>query len=152
MISYLAARPSIDVITAQRQFSSLQWWELERRSFRLVISQAVYDECLRGTPEQARQRLAYLEEATVLPLDRRILEVAERLLVPGAVPSQAATDAIHIGAAAVYGCDYLLTWNFRHIANVRIRQAAERILRSHGYQAPIICTPDELTGTANAME
>ena len=49
-----------------------------------------------------------------------------------------------MAAAAVEGCDFLLTWNFRHIANVRIRRAVERILAQHGYTQTTICTPEEL--------
>ncbi len=33
------------------------------------------------------------------------------------VPSKAAEDALHIAIATLYGVDYLLTWNCRHIAN-----------------------------------
>ena len=40
---------------------------------------------------------------------------------------------MHIAAAAVEECEFLLTWNFRHIANVRIRREVERILSNHGY-------------------
>jgi len=45
---------------------------------------------------------------------------------------------------AVEACEFLLTWNFRHIANVRIRREVERILSNHGYTKTIICTPEEL--------
>ena len=47
-------------------------------------------------------------------------------------------------AAAVEECEFLLTWNFRHIANVRIRREVERILSNHGYTKTTICTPEEL--------
>jgi len=40
-------------------------------------------------------------------------------------------------------CEFLLTWNFRRIANVRIRKNVERILGDHGYKTTI-CTPEEL--------
>ena len=71
------------------------------------------------------------------------MKVAKLLIVPGAIPGKAGVDAIHI-AAAVEKCDFLLTWNFRHIANVRIRREVERILADHGYNKTTICTPEEL--------
>jgi hypothetical protein len=77
-------------------------------------------------------------------VDQRLLGVARLLVVPGAIPPNAGLDAVHIAAAAVEGCDLLLTWNFRHIANVRIRREVERILADHGYTRPTICIPEEL--------
>ena len=85
-----------------------------------------------------------LREAELFPLNERILGVARLLMVPGAIPEKAAPDAVHIAAAAVAECDFLLTWNFRHIANVRIRREVERILARHGYTGTTICTPEEL--------
>jgi hypothetical protein len=40
--------------------------------------------------------------------------------------------------------DYLLTWNFKHIANAVIKQGIEQICRQAGYEPPVICTPEEL--------
>jgi hypothetical protein len=74
------------------------------------------------------------------------MELAARLIVPGGLPPGAAADALHIAAAAVYQIDYLVTWNIRHIANAQIRRTTERIIEEHGYQRPIICTPEELFG------
>ena len=65
-------------------------------------------------------------------------------MAPGAIPEKAEPDAIHIAAAAIEHCEYLLTWNFRHIANARIRLEVERILAKHGYNRTTICTPEEL--------
>ena len=75
---------------------------------------------------------------------QRILEVAKLLVVLGAIPTKAGPDAVHIVAAAVEECDFLLTWNFRHIANVHIRREVGRILANHGYTKTTICTPEEL--------
>jgi len=42
--------------------------------------------------------------------------------------------------------DFLLTWNYKHIANEEIRKSIEEICHSKGYMNPIICTPEELMG------
>ena len=36
------------------------------------------------------------------------------------------------------------TWNFPHIANVRIRREVETILSNHGYTKTTICAPEEI--------
>src|SRR5207244_2048874 len=100
--------------------------------------------CRRGDPVIVRRRQELLKEVTLFPMHKRILEVARLLVVPGGIPERAGTDAIHIAAAAVEECEFLLTWDFRHIANVRIRREVERILASHRYTKTTICTPEEL--------
>ena len=88
--------------------------------------------------------MGILSETSILRLNSEIIELAETLIAPGGLPMIARLDALHVAAAGVFRCDYLLTWNIRHIANARTRAFAERTLTSHGYKAPVICTPEEL--------
>jgi len=144
ILSYLAARPSRDAVTAGRQVVTRRWWQTEREKYALVVSEAVEAECERGDPDMVKRRQDLLEGISLFPVNERILRVARLLVVPRALPEKAGTDAVHIAAAAVEECEFLLTWNFRHIANVRIRREVERILANHGYTKTTICTPEEL--------
>lgn len=72
------------------------------------------------------------------------MKLAEELVREGPLPEKAALDALHIAAAVSGGVDYLLTWNFKHLANATMRNQIERRCRSSGYEPPIICTPEEL--------
>jgi len=40
--------------------------------------------------------------------------------------------------------DFLLTWNCTHIANGVILKVVNAVCRDHGYEPPIVCTPEEL--------
>jgi hypothetical protein len=62
----------------------------------------------------------------------------------GPIPENAKIDAYHIAVAAINGVDYLLTWNCTHIANAVMRPKVEVVCRNHGFEPPIICTPQEL--------
>lgn len=106
----------------------------------------MYDECGQGDEQAVENRASILNEAALLPLTGEIREIARRLIDPGPLPKKAAADAIHIAAATVYGCDYLLTWNFKHINNAHIKRQAMRIIEEYGYQPTTICTPEELMG------
>ena len=53
-------------------------------------------------------------------------------------------DALHIALAAVHGMTYLLTWNCKHIANAAMRSRITATCWDAGYDAPVICTPEEL--------
>lgn len=95
----------------------------------------------------AEKRLAIAETASLLEANPAILEIAKLLVRPtGPLPQKAGADALHIATATAYGCDFLLTWNFKHIANALVKRQIERILTEHGYEPPTICTPDELMG------
>jgi hypothetical protein len=48
-----------------------------------------------------------------------------------------------MGASA---CEYLLTWNCRHIANAELHRAIRRVVQRYGYDLPSLCTPEELMG------
>ena len=39
---------------------------------------------------------------------------------------------------------YLLTWNCRHIANAAMRNRIGDVCAAAGFEAPVICTPEEL--------
>ena len=62
VLSYLAARPSRDAITAGRQVITRRWWETEREKYSLVVSEAVEAECERGDPKMVEHRRELLEE------------------------------------------------------------------------------------------
>ena len=48
--------------------------------------------------------------------------------------------------SAVHGVDYLLTWNFRHLANAETRPLVREVCEQLEYASPEICTPSELMG------
>lgn len=77
-------------------------------------------------------------------------ELTRKLLDLGAVPRKAAEDAAHVAIAVTNGVDYLVTWNFQHIANATMRSRIERVCRQAGYEPPVICTPNELMEPDNA--
>jgi hypothetical protein len=70
--------------------------------------------------------------------------LADELIKSGVIPKKAATDSAHIALAAVHGMDFLLTWNYTHIANAAIIRKIERICQEAQFTCPVICTPEEL--------
>lgn len=143
VVSYLTARPSRDVITAGRQLSTVRLWD-RRDEFDLVTSELVLREASRGDQVFASQRLALLGGLTVLTASEDALRLMRALLDGGAFPEKAAEDALHVAVAAANGIEFLVTWNFSHMANARVRRRVERICHSEGFTPAIICTPQEL--------
>jgi hypothetical protein len=150
--SYLVARPSRDLMVAEHQRVTRDWWDLRRVEFELYTSELVLVEVRSGNSTLASGRLKLLEGIPVLGATPEIMEVGEDLIRRGAVPKKAARDAVHIAIATAYHCEYLLTWNCRHIANAELTRIFERVIRGHELEVPTLCTPLELMGESYEMD
>ena len=144
IISYLTSQPSRDIVTAARQQITRDWWQTRRNGFDLYISEFVLGEAGSGDPKVAALRLAALEGIREIALTDRAAELARELVEKGPLPKKAAIDALHIAVTVSGGVDYLLTWNFKHLANAAMRSMIDRVCRSYGFEPCIICTPEEL--------
>lgn len=144
VISYLVARPSRDVVVAAYQAVTREWWRNAPERFHLVASSLVVSEARAGDADAARARLEALEGLVLLDATAEAEALTGLLLDSGTVPPTAAEDAAHVAIAAANGVDYLVTWNFRHIANAAMRSRIERVCRRAGCAPPVICAPNEL--------
>jgi len=115
VISYLAARPSGNLVVAGHQQVTRDWWD-RRARFELFVSEAVLQEAMRGDGAAARQRAEALEGISILATHPAAESLAVSFITAAALPAKAAIDAIHVALAAVHGMDFLLTWNCTHIA------------------------------------
>jgi|SRR5215218_7815851 len=149
IISYLAAHPSRDLVTAARQQITHAWWRERRPDFMVFASQVVLDEAAAGDPHAAERRMQLLEGMPLLDLTPEVADLAAALIMRLPLPQRAGADAAHIAVAARHGVNFLLTWNCAHIANAELRPRIERICREAGYSVPVLCTPDELMGEAS---
>lgn len=147
IVSYLTARPSRDLIIAAHQQLTREWWDNQRAEFDLYTSQLVVQEASAGDAAMAQKRLELLARLPLLTVNPAALALARALIARGPLPNKAGADALHIAVAAVHGLDYLLTWNCRHIANARMYTAVAFKCRTAGYEPPVICTPEELSGS-----
>jgi len=144
VISYLAARPSRDIVATAHQQLTREWWEQRRHHFDLYVSIEVLNEIRRGDADAARNRLSFIESIPVLEVDVQARSLASEILKTSALPMKAAADAMHIAIATVNGMDFLLTWNCTHIANGIVQRVITRICREIGYEPPTVVTPEEL--------
>ena len=123
IVSYLTARLSRDLIVAAQQAITREWWRDAPERFVLVASELVPTEAAGGDAEAARARLTALKTVTRLDATGEAAALTRQLLDFGAFPREATTDATHVSVAATNWVDYLLTWDFRHIASAAARFA-----------------------------
>ena len=127
-----------------RRDLTIRWWEHEMSEYAVFSSQLV-DRELERMPEPHRtgyfklidpfERLEITEEASIL---------AQEYIHRGIFHRKFLADALHYALASFHKIDYVVTWNFGHLANVR-KQARLRLFNSAtGFFAPAIVTPEFL--------
>lgn len=141
---YYVARPSNNLTQAARQASTREWWDGGCSGLDLVTSLETLDEAAKGDGEMALARQALLADVRLLSVTDEVIDLASKLVKSGLVPEKASSDAIHIAIASVHGIDYLVTWNFKHIANPFSRNRLRAAVSSVGFKLPVMCSPDEL--------
>ncbi len=135
--SYYTARNAMSILQASRQLATREWFEL-------VTSTETLNEAGEGDPEMAEARLELLGDIRVLPVTEAAAELARTLIRSGLVPAIASPDAVHIALASVHQIDFLVTWNFKHIANPHTRERMRTRINDSGFRMPVMCSPEEL--------
>jgi hypothetical protein len=152
VISYLAARSSRDLVVAAYQQITKDWWASELSKYQCFISDFVVDEVSRGDKDAAAERIKACSPFLKLALNQTVLDLVKEYKRVLRVPERAYLDLYHLAISVGNGMDYVLSWNFKHIANAFIRERLFQINGSLGLKTPTICTPEELIGGNNESE
>lgn len=145
-ISYLTSKKSKNQTIASNQRISKEWWQNQKHHFDLSISQLVINEISQGNPTAARKRIEMIQLLSTLEISLLAKDIAQRLVNDGAFPQNAVADALHVGIATAHNIDFILTWNFKHLANVVAQTKMKEIINGMQLRLPTMCIPQELTG------
>lgn len=141
---YHADRTSPD--SAARRDWTRQWWDGASHRYELVTSPAVLDELGGGQPEQGAKRLALVRDLPLLPIEPVILEIVQTYIRYKLMPADPGGDAMHLALASYNKCDFLVTWNCRHLANANKFGHVRVVNTMLGLFVPALVTPLELIG------
>jgi len=144
VVSYLTARRSRDLIIAAHQQVTVEWWEDALPKLEPFISPLVIEEASRGDESASKLRLEKIAEFPVLEITSDVRDLAELYFDKILIPDKARGDAVHLAVATYHGMDFLVSWNFSHILNARVRAIIQEINAFRGISTPIICTPEEI--------
>lgn len=144
IISYLAARPSRDLIVAGHQQITLEWWEKASPKFQCYVSEVVIEESEKGDAEVAKKRLNLISGFQILSVNEEIIKTASLFFERLKIPEKSRLDSFHLAIASWYKMDYLLSWNCKHIVSGSVRKTLNEIKDEVKIHIPIICTPEEL--------
>lgn len=86
----------------------------------------------------------------ILDIDEAIADIVDAYVKHQVMPADPAGDALHLALASFHKCDFLLTWNCRHLANANKFAHIRRINAILGLFVPAMVTPLELLGEADS--
>src|SRR5437763_31207 len=132
IVSYLVARTKEGTLARQWQDWTRDWWQSRRPALECVTSPEVLREAEAGDKKMSQSRLEELRGLRLLVRTPAVDEMANTFLNFGPLPQKAKADAAHLAFATVYGVNYLLTWNLRHLANAVIQSKLRPIARERG--------------------
>lgn len=141
---YYEVRTEPDMV-ARRQWTQ-EWWAQAQNDCLLVTSTAVFEELNGGdfpNKEKAVELIAKLPQVVV---KTEIAEIVEAYISHKLMPKDPAGDALHLALASYHKCDFLLTWNCRHLANANKFGHIRRVNVMLGLYVPSLVTPLELLG------
>jgi predicted nucleic acid-binding protein len=135
-----------------RRDLTIRWWEHEMSEYRAVISPLVARELERVPEPHASAYLKLIRDLPEVELTDEVAILADGYISRGIFHRKYIADALHVAVASFHKIDYLVTWNFGHLANVR-RQARIRLFNTAaGFFVPMIVTPEFLVSEATEKE
>lgn len=137
-------RPQAEMVA--RRGWTRTWWMAARPASELVTSVAVIDELERGEFSSKQECLELVAALPLLAIEPPILDVVEAYIRHRVMPADPVGDALHLALASYHRCDFLVTWNCRHIANANKFGHIRRVNTLLGLYNPALVTPLELLG------
>lgn len=112
----------------------------------LYVSDLVLEEIDRA-PNQVRFRLMTLVrriQPHVLSESHESLSLAQEYIAAHVVPASSRDDARHIAIATLAGSEALVSWNFRHLVNLRRKRLVHSVNIRLGHPLIEIVSPEEV--------
>ncbi len=130
-----------------RRDLTIRWWEHELSEYRAFSSLLVQREIERVAEPHRSGYLNLIKPLEYLELSEEVAILAEGYISRGIFRRKFIADAIHVALASVHKIDYLVTWNFGHIANVRKQARIRMFNTAAGFFSPSIVTPEFLVNS-----
>jgi hypothetical protein len=122
-----------------------EWWSDAAERYELVTSFTVFRELAAGTSDRVRLRMELLSGIPLLVPTPKIDQIVEVYVQHRLMPRTPSTaDATHLALASYNACDFIATWNCRHLANPNKVTHIRRINSALGLHVPELVTPQDL--------
>ena len=131
----------------EKMQDTLSLWELFKQGvYEVYVSDIVFREIDRCSEEKLNILLDYLDQIEYheLETDSNTIELAGKFIDFGILEKKSFDDCQHIAVAILAGCDVIISWNFKHIVNVKTVKGVKVITTLEGYKDLLIYPPSVL--------
>ena len=151
---YLEASPIIMMSPGQdpiRQGITKEFFRLVSGNpdeYELLLSPVTIDELRNAKAEEKRKaNAAFLEtiQYTELPENDEAENLAWNYTIDGVLSQAKMDDLRHVAYAVVARCDYVVSWNMRHLANAKTEIRVNRVNTNENYTKISIVSPEHFT-------
>jgi predicted nucleic acid-binding protein len=120
--------------------------EMQQGEHIAIVSSVTVAEVIQAPPkvQDILTRILGLPLSELISLPNEANDLAELYLKAKIVTKKYQEDALHIAIATVSKADILLSWNFKHIVNVRKIMLFNSVNLSQGYPLLDIRSPSEV--------
>jgi hypothetical protein len=129
-----------------RRLWTREWFDASEGIDQLVTSSAVLEELERGDFPNREAAIEMIAGLSPLPITDEIREIVQEYIKRLLMPADPSGDALHLALASFYGCDFLVTWNCKHLANANKFDNIARVNGILKLSVPKLVTPLELIG------
>ena len=121
----------------------LLWEEIKQGLYEVYISEVVIDEITKNTEPKQSILLSHLAEIEyiLLEIDESVDMLAGKFIEHGVLKEKSIDDCYHIALAMKYGCDAIISWNFKHIYNIKTIRGVKIVSGITGYPEIAIYSP-----------
>jgi predicted nucleic acid-binding protein len=135
-----------------RRLWTREWFDASEGIDQLVTSSAVLEELERGDFPNREAAIEMIAGLSPLPITDEIREIVQEYIKRLLMPADPSGDALHLALASYYGCDFLVTWNCKHLANANKFDNIARVNGILNLWVPKLVTPLELIGDGDNDE
>ena len=117
VISYVDQKDTPDKMVITQEV----WKVLQQDRYEIIISSLTFDELAEANAKKRVIFAKYLELITYnrVPITQDQRELTEKYLQHEVLRERNRDDLIHIACCVSNSCDYLVSWNFTHMVNIR---------------------------------
>lgn len=141
---YHEVRTEPDMV-ARRDWTR-KFWDLASEEYTLLTSIAVLEELDRGSFPNKQAALDLVSGLSLLQNTEEIDLIVDVYIQRMIMPADPGGDARHLALASFHKCDFLLTWNYKHLANANKFGHIRKVNDILGLYSPSMVTPMELLG------
>jgi len=136
VISYLDQKDA----PAEMDQTHQVWEKIKSGKYDVYISDVVLRELNDCNEEKKNKLLKYLKEIQfqTVEITDKTMKLAEKFIDFGVLKKKSFDDCQHIAAAIVSDCDIIVSWNFKHIVNVKTIRGVKVITTMEGFKDLLI--------------